>query len=120
MQTYDSSMASHFTNLLNQREAELRAALHAGNAADTEKGTQEAHDVVDFKDMATQQSLATVDQAQVAHAAQEFEQVLAALSRLHDGSYGHCLDCKQAIDLQRLNILPAAALCTACQAVQEQ
>jgi DnaK suppressor protein len=120
MQTYDSSMASHFSYLLNQREAELRATLHAGSVVSTEQGTQEAHDVVDFKDVATQQSLATVDQAQVAQAAQELGQVLAALSRMHDGSYGYCMDCKQAIDLRRLNILPAAALCTACQAVQEQ
>ena len=40
----------------------------------------------------------------------------AALTRLDDGSYGLCPDCSNPISEARLEILPAARLCVACQA----
>jgi DnaK suppressor protein len=39
----------------------------------------------------------------------------AALRRLDDGSYGCCTGCGQQIIRDRLEVLPAAALCMACQ-----
>lgn len=39
----------------------------------------------------------------------------AALERLHDGSYGRCTSCGRDILRERLEVLPAAALCMACQ-----
>jgi RNA polymerase-binding transcription factor DksA len=47
-----------------------------------------------------------------AHALTEIE---AALTRLRDGSYGKCGSCAQHISPDRLEVLPAAALCMACQ-----
>jgi RNA polymerase-binding transcription factor DksA len=47
-----------------------------------------------------------------AHALREIE---AALSRLADGSYGTCTECGRAVTRERLEVLPAAALCMACQ-----
>jgi RNA polymerase-binding transcription factor DksA len=38
-----------------------------------------------------------------------------ALARLDDGTYGLCGACGQPIRPERLEILPAAALCVACQ-----
>lgn len=38
-----------------------------------------------------------------------------ALSRLEAGSYGTCVDCGRQIARERLEVLPAAALCMACQ-----
>lgn len=39
----------------------------------------------------------------------------AALSRVSDGSYGYCANCKQMIDTDRLAILPTAILCLTCE-----
>ncbi|HZB51600.1 MAG TPA: TraR/DksA C4-type zinc finger protein [Mycobacteriales bacterium] len=39
----------------------------------------------------------------------------AALARLRHGRYGRCVRCDVAIPLERLEILPAVALCMACQ-----
>ena len=74
---------------------------------------------MDFKDVAMEQALATVDEAKAGHAVLELEEVLAARRRLADQSFGHCLDCGEAIDLRRLAARPAAALCTTCQAIHE-
>lgn len=46
------------------------------------------------------------------HALAEIE---AALDRLRSGSYGACTACRQPISRERLAVLPAAALCMACQ-----
>ena len=47
-------------------------------------------------------------------------EVDAALGRLDDGSYGRCLDCRRRIRAERLEILPMAALCMACQCQAER
>jgi DnaK suppressor protein len=40
-----------------------------------------------------------------------------ALARLEDGTYGTCEDCGNEIPLERMNILPFASCCVACQEV---
>lgn len=119
MDTYDSSLAPRFSQFLAQREAELRAVLRANDHLPDEVSGVELGEVVDFKDVAAEQSLATVAEAKVEHAAHELELVLAARRRLDDCSYGRCLDCSEAIDLRRLTALPATPYCTACQAIHE-
>jgi DnaK suppressor protein len=41
--------------------------------------------------------------------------VRAALGRIVDGTYGTCLECEEEISQKRLNALPWASLCIACQ-----
>lgn len=43
----------------------------------------------------------------------------AALGRLRDGSYGNCVRCRRPILPERLEILPAVALCMTCQQAAE-
>jgi DnaK suppressor protein len=120
MKTYDSSLAPRFSQRLAQREAELRAILRTTGDPASPEGEAASHEVTDFKDMATEESLAVVDEAQAHHAALELEQVLTARQRLADHSYGLCLDCGATIDLRRLEALPASPLCTPCQTLREQ
>lgn len=120
MKTYDSSLAPRFSQLLAQREAELRAILRSTDEMPGDAGEADAHDVTDFKEMASEESLSVVDEAQANHAAVELEQVLSAQQRLEDKRYGRCVDCDKAIDLRRLEALPATPYCTACQAIREQ
>ena len=47
-------------------------------------------------------------------------QVLAALSRIDDGSYGVCQDCDEQIPFRRLEIHPTSTLCVCCQQEREQ
>lgn len=48
------------------------------------------------------------------------QQVEGALARFDDGTYGLCCDCGRPIDPARLEALPYAQLCLACQAKQER
>jgi DnaK suppressor protein len=115
MDTFDESMAPRWRDLLKRREQQLRALLR-------EPGEPDAggHEVTDFKDIASEESMAAVDEVQAEHAARELQQVLAALARLDSHSYGLCVRCGEPIDLQRLAAMPATPLCIACQTRQEQ
>lgn len=44
----------------------------------------------------------------------------AALRRLDDGDYGHCMDCDEPIAPKRLEADPTASLCIACQGARER
>ena len=46
-------------------------------------------------------------------------EIEAALRRIEQGSYGRCDRCGDAISLDRLDVLPMAAVCRSCQRGQE-
>jgi DnaK suppressor protein len=120
MEKYDNSQAQRFGQLLDQREAELRALLRSSGYSLSIAGEDAPHEVMDFKDVATEQVQDTIDAAKTEHAVVELAQVLAARRRLLDHSYGQCVECGEAIDLLRLAALPAAPLCTDCQSKLER
>ncbi len=51
-------------------------------------------------------------------ARQQLEETEAALARLEAGDYGRCVRCREAIAPERLEVLPAARYCVACQAAK--
>lgn len=51
---------------------------------------------------------------------QYLQQVEEALQRIDNGSFGYCRDCGQEIAGGRLEIMPHAAFCVACQRKHEQ
>ena len=50
----------------------------------------------------------------------ELEDVILALEKLEDSSYGHCEACAGFIPKLRLEALPTARLCIPCQEAEEQ
>jgi RNA polymerase-binding transcription factor DksA len=51
---------------------------------------------------------------------QRAKQLEEALERLDEGDYGMCESCGQAIDPERLEILPRTSLCVNCAREAEQ
>jgi DnaK suppressor protein len=120
MKNIASGLVPHFSQLLAQREVELRSALHdsdrlADDAEDAVRG-----EVVDFKDIAAEQTNSQLEGVKADHAANELAQVMAARRRLGENSFGSCLACGEAIDLRRLEAMPATPYCAACQTLHEQ
>jgi DnaK suppressor protein len=117
MTALDPLQITRFEQILARREQELCALMARVEAVDD--GGNPSHEVIDFKDMAAEQSAAGISDAQAEQAAHELEQVLGARRRLHDGTYGECVDCGEPIHPKRLEALPATPYCTACQTVHE-
>lgn len=114
-----SSLTKVLAAKLRQRGADLRELLqqHAGAAVGA---TDNPPEVLDFKDVAAEDRQALIDEATLANATAELRQILAAMRRVEDGSYGECLDCGEPIDERRLLAMPATPYCTACQVIHER
>jgi DnaK suppressor protein len=57
--------------------------------------------------------------ALIANLERELEQIDAAMQVAASGNYGICQRCGQAIDPERLKVLPEATLCVRCKAETE-
>src|SRR5215813_4201824 len=60
------------------------------------------------------------DQANTAYTRELFRDVVAALRKIEDGSFGACERCGEPIAEKRLDALPFARYCIDCQRVVEQ
>jgi len=119
MDTYTRTLAPRFAAQLAEREAELRAILQLTGEVAAQAPDAQAREVLDFKDMAVEETQSVLDEAKADHALEELEQILAARRRLADQGYGECEDCGEPIDLRRLMALPATRFCTSCQDAHE-
>jgi RNA polymerase-binding protein DksA len=105
-----------FRNRLKARDQELRAAIHAALVNNEDKTYSEvAGRVLD----AAEQSVADLfaDDKIIAIEKEVAEQadVVAALARITDGTYGTCIDCGDDIGVKRLEAWPTAKRCIRCQ-----
>ena len=118
MNTFDEKTLKPLRAALRVRQSELLGEIGAARQADIAAANAigiAATDVNDLKDQAGNRERTTLQDAEVQRDHNELADVRAALARLHDGTYGTCIDCAQPIDLLRLTAIPAAARCMACQ-----
>lgn len=45
----------------------------------------------------------------------QFVEIEAALARIEEGTFGQCVDCGKPVPVKRLEVVPWASRCTACQ-----
>ena len=116
MTTRSASPNPLYEEALARREAELRALVSAASpVTSVDEG-----DVSDFKDIAAVDAQSEVDEARISQASRELAQVMAALTRMGDGTYGICQDCGDPIEQARLLALPEVIYCTSCQSAHER
>ena len=97
-----------FKETLVRKEAELGRVLRNRDGIAIEKSA----DQMDEIQYASERDLAirNVDRDSVL-----LRQVKAALRRVHDGSFGTCIDCESEISSKRLVAVPWASRCIRCQ-----
>jgi len=107
MKTENSEMAG-LRKVLELKEAELAHVLRKRDGIAIEKSA----DQMDEIQYATERDMAirNVDRDSTL-----LRDVREALHRIHEGSFGACLDCESAISPKRLAAVPWAARCIQCQ-----
>jgi DnaK suppressor protein len=97
-----------FQEILERKETELNRVLRKRDDIAIEKSA----DQMDEIQYASERDLAirNVDRDSTLLRA-----VKAALRRIHDGSFGTCIDCESAISPKRLAAVPWAPRCIQCQ-----
>jgi DnaK suppressor protein len=105
-----------------QLEQMLRE-LDSATATLEAEGAGESEELSHFDqhpaDTATELSDADREIAILENADDQRAQVVAALQRLDEGTYGRCVDCGQEIPPARLEVRPEAARCVADQEKHE-
>ncbi len=97
-----------FQEILERKEAELVQVLRKRDGIAIEKSA----DQMDEIQYATERDLAIRN---VDRESSLLRQVKAALRRIHDGSFGTCIECESAISPKRLAAVPWASRCIQCQ-----
>ena len=112
MKTENSEMAG-LRKVLELKEAELAHVLRKRDGIAIEKSA----DQMDEIQYATERDMAirNVDRDSTL-----LRDVREALHRIHEGSFGTCLDCESAISPKRLAAVPWAARCIHCQEVADR
>ncbi|ALO47004.1 TraR/DksA family transcriptional regulator [Pseudohongiella spirulinae] len=86
---------------LTTRMEGIQADLSSGRSQDSEERAQENENE-------------EVLQALAVDARNEIREIDAALARIHDGSYGTCTTCGEAIATARIDAYPMAVKCINC------
>jgi DnaK suppressor protein len=94
--------------VLERKESELVHVLRKRDGIEIEKSA----DQMDEIQYASERDLAIRN---VDRESSLLRQVKAALRRIHDGSFGMCLECESAIGPKRLAAVPWAPRCIRCQ-----
>jgi len=102
-----------FQELLERKEADLVHILRRRDGIVIEKSA----DQMDEIQYATERDMAIRN---VDRESNLLRDVKDALRRIHEGSFGTCMECESAISPRRLAAVPWAALCIQCQEAAEQ
>ena len=97
-----------FQEILERKEAELVQVLRKRDGIAIEKSA----DQMDEIQYASERDLAIRN---VDRESSLLRHVKAALRRIHDGSFGTCIECESAISPKRLAAVPWAPRCIQCQ-----
>ena len=99
---------SGIQEILERKQAELMGGLRNRDGIAIEKSA----DQMDEIQYATERDLAirNVDRESTL-----LRQVKAALRRIHNGTFGMCVDCEEIISPKRITAVPWATRCIQCQ-----
>ncbi|HLJ50049.1 MAG TPA: TraR/DksA family transcriptional regulator [Bryobacteraceae bacterium] len=102
-----------YKEILENKQAELEKVLRNRDAITIEKSP----DALDEVQNAAERELAIRNLDRESNL---LRNVRSALHRIDEGMYGICLHCEEDISLKRLNAVPWAPYCIACQEVADR
>jgi RNA polymerase-binding protein DksA len=103
---------------LNALKAEIVDNLVASN--EDFKGMVEGMDSKDVADMASDDIDRKMIEAIGSQELKRLKSIEAALTRIKQGRYGHCVKCNMRIPPDRLTAIPYAVMCIDCKSEEER
>lgn len=112
----DSQWQTDIREAMIRQRQQLLAVVQTTQAQMAEK----SGDLADVSDRASEAFEDELDMGLMAIEAAQLEDIDAAIKRIDDGSYGLCADCGRPVPRKRLEVLPFARRCLACEGVSEK
>ena len=115
MQNFPNELLNNLRKHLEEEKTKTNARIAELTAQDPFSDPDRANDNAASDSEANEESSHDRFSALVEELTMRISEIDAALSRISDGTYGYCSNCKQMIDTDRLAILPTATLCLSCE-----
>ncbi len=121
MASLTPSEITRLRDRLRARDLELRQAIHSALVNAEDKTYAEvAGRVLDSAEESVADMFADDKILKIQKEVTEQADVVAALARITDGTYGACIDCGDEIGVKRLDATPTAKRCIRCQTHYER
>ena len=121
MTNLSPSETTRLRERLRARDIELRRTIHASLVNVEDKTYAEvAGRVLDTAEQSVADMFADDRILKIEKEVTEQADVVAALARIADGTYGTCVDCADEIGAKRLDAYPTAKRCARCQTHYEK
>lgn len=116
-----SEQTAGFRKRLRERRAEVIESIRqALLKSDNEHYVELAGAVHDSGEESVADQLSEMANALIDRQVSEVRDIEDALQRIAVGAYGMCVECNKPIEMERLNVYPAARRCFNCQARYEK
>jgi DnaK suppressor protein len=109
----------HFKKLLVARRAALLGDVRGLEKEETDTAGGESAGSIPATDLGIDRAANDVSLGCLETATHEIQAIDKAVKRIETGSYGLCGGCDQKIPVQRLEAIPYAEFCIACQTTEE-
>ena len=121
MASLTPSEITRFRERLRARDLELRQTIHSALVNAEDKTYAEvAGRVLDVAEESVAAMFSDDKILMINKEVAEQTDVVAALARITDGTYGVCVDCAEDIGVKRLDAYPTAKRCIRCQTHYER
>lgn len=112
----DPKQLEYFRNKLQQKQLSLGETVHRAE----DYGREQDQDTQDLGDMALESYTKEFLFGKSAGDREILQMIEEALNRIEDESFGFCRHCENAISEKRLEAVPWAGYCVACQDLKEK
>jgi DnaK suppressor protein len=116
--TAKRSRSDELRKMLEDRLYELTRDLH-GRIREARVDSVNERQVIDQGETSELDAQDELEFALIQMKAETLNRIDAALRRLDEGTYGHCVECGDEIGEARLRALPFAVRCKDCEEIQE-
>jgi len=105
--------------MLVERQREILSEVQGKIRDVRAEGSEKDHEVLDPGETSEVDIQEDIEFALIQMKAETLNKINEALSRLEDGTYGHCFECAEEIAQPRLRALPFAVRCKDCEEARE-
>ena len=105
--------------ILEDRQRDILSEVQGRIRGVRTEGSEKPHEVMDPGETSEVDIQEDIEFALIQMKAETLNKINEALSRLEEGTYGHCFECGDEIAEQRLRALPFAVRCKDCEEARE-
>ena len=114
-----SARYEELRRILEDRRRDILSEVQGRIRGVRAEGAEKPHDVMDPGETSEVDIQEDIEFALIQMKAETLNKINEALSRLEEGTYGHCFECGDEIAEARLRALPFAVRCKDCEEARE-